>query len=89
MGDGEAGALALVEATLKYHPAAFWRLTGPRDPGPEPCLAGSLTGAVASQSVTEARDGGLGPVGNRSGECKRTSPPDCKADGPRRDESRR
>ena len=54
-----------MEAPLKYHPAAFWRLTGPRDPGPEPCLAGSLTGAVASQSVTEARDGGLRPVGHR------------------------
>ena len=25
-----------------------------------------MTGAVASQSVTEARDGGLRPVGNRS-----------------------
>jgi hypothetical protein len=29
-------------------------------------VAGSLTGAVASQSVTEARDGGLRAVGNRS-----------------------
>jgi hypothetical protein len=29
-------------------------------------MAGSLTGAVASQTVTEARDGGLRPVGNRS-----------------------
>ena len=29
-------------------------------------MAGSLTGAVASQSVTEARDGGLRAVGNRS-----------------------
>ena len=88
MGAGEAGALALVEATLKYHPAAFWRLTGPRDPGPGPCLAGSLTGAVASQSVTEARDGGLRPVGHRLLECKGTSPPDCERDGASRDESR-
>ena len=28
-------------------------------------MAGSLTGAVASQSVTEARDGELRTVGNR------------------------
>jgi hypothetical protein len=34
-------------------------------PGPGQCLAGSLTGAVASQSVTEARDGSLRPIGNR------------------------
>ena len=29
-------------------------------------MVGSLTGAVASERVTEARDGGLRPVGNRS-----------------------
>ena len=29
-------------------------------------MVGSLTGAVASQIVTEARDGGLRAVGNRS-----------------------
>ena len=28
-------------------------------------MVGSLTGAVASQIVTEARDGGLKPVGHR------------------------
>ena len=33
--------------------------------GSEPCMAGSLTGAVASQRVTEARDGKLRAVGNR------------------------
>ncbi len=30
------------------------------------CQVGSLTGAVASQRVTEALEGALGPVGNRS-----------------------
>ncbi len=65
MGAFEAGALALVEATLKYHPALFWHLTEPGNPGPGPCVVGSLTGAVASQIVTEARDGGLKPVGHR------------------------
>ena len=32
--------------------------------------AGSLTGAVASQMVTEARDGGLRPVGHRLSSAK-------------------
>jgi hypothetical protein len=31
----------------------------------EHCQVGSLTGAVASQSVTEAREGSLITVGNR------------------------
>ncbi len=44
----------MVEPTLKYHPALFWRLTEPGKPGSGPCLVGSLTGAVASQKVTEA-----------------------------------
>ena len=30
------------------------------------CLVGSLTGVVASKSVTEASKGALGPIGNRS-----------------------
>ncbi len=50
---------------MKYHPALFWRLTEPGKPGSGPSLVGSLTGAVASQKVTEARDGGLKPVGHR------------------------
>ena len=57
--------LGTVEPTLKYHPIVFWYLTVIRDPGPGPCMAGSLTGAVASQRVTEARDGGLKLVGNQ------------------------
>ena len=62
----ETGALALVEPSLKYHPYCCWRLTETRYPGPGHGVVGSLTGAVASQSVTEARDGGLRAVGNRS-----------------------
>ena len=54
-----------VEPSLKYHPLVLWCLTAVRDPDPGPCVAGSLTGAVASQSVTEARDGGLKLVGNQ------------------------
>ena len=52
----------IVEPLLKYGPLAVWFLTrlmrGPR-------LAGSLTGVVASKSVTEASKGALRPIGNR------------------------
>ena len=58
-------ALAMVEPSLKYDPFVVWYLTASRYPGPGQCMVGSLTGAVASQSVTEAREGGLKPVGNR------------------------
>ena len=52
------------------------------------CMVGSLTGAVASQSVTEARDGKLRLVGNQLLECNGISLPDCKTDKSSRDESR-
>ena len=48
MGGFEAGALALVEPTLKYHPWNIGILTMSRKPAMEHCQAGSLTGAVAS-----------------------------------------
>ena len=66
MGDFEAATLVVVESPLKYHPCYLRNLTAVRDPDPGHCLVGSLTGAVASQRVTEARDGGLRTVGNRS-----------------------
>ena len=65
MGAYEAGALALVEATLKYHPDNFEVLTLARYPGWGQCMVGSLTGAVSSQSVTEEFEGTLDTVGNR------------------------
>ena len=65
MGAFEAGPLGSVEATVKYHPVDSWCLTRSRNPGLGHCLVGSLTGAVASQRVTEARDGGLRLVGNQ------------------------
>ena len=37
-----------------------------------------MTGAVASQRVTEAREGLLWAVGNRPSECKSISRPDCE-----------
>src|SRR6201982_2719191 len=50
---------------VKYRSGRFECLTWARDPGQGQCLAGSLTGAVASQKVTEAPKGTLSPVGNR------------------------
>ena len=36
------------------------------NPGLGPCMVGSLTGAVSSQSVTEEYEGTLGTVGHRA-----------------------
>ena len=66
MGGFEAGALASVEPSLRYHPDRAVVLTWARDPGREQRQVGSLTGAVASQNVTEARKGSLSTVGNRA-----------------------
>ena len=66
MGAFEAGALALVEATLKYHPDNIEVLTLTRNPGREHCMVGSLTGAVASKRVTEACEGSLSLIGNQA-----------------------
>ena len=66
MGGCEAGTLVSVEPSLRYHPGCVGVLTPRRDPGGEQCQAGSLTGAVASQTVTEAPKGSLSTVGNRS-----------------------
>ena len=65
MGDVEAGPLGSVESTLKYHPGESGNLTEARHPGPEHCLVGSLTGAVTSEKVTEARKGSLTLIGNQ------------------------
>jgi hypothetical protein len=65
VGGYEPRALARAEPPLNYHPFVRSYLTEARDPGPGPCMVGSLTGAVASQRVTEARDGGLKLVGNQ------------------------
>ena len=65
MGGFEAGALASVEPTLEYHPGESDILTRAPDRGRGHCLAGSLTGAVASQNVTEAHKGSLRLIGNQ------------------------
>ena len=55
MGVDEPGALAPGETPVKYHPASCGVLTASGTPIPGPWQVGSLTGAVASESVTEAR----------------------------------
>ena len=59
------GTPVSMEPTLKYHPDYSEVLTSTRHPGQGHCLVGSLTGAVASQSVTEAREGSLRLIGNQ------------------------
>ena len=59
-------ASAVVEPTLGYHPFVSGILTMCRYPGIGQCQAGSLTGAVASERVTEASKGSLRMVGNHS-----------------------
>ena len=73
MGDGEAGAPASVESALKYHPDRVLALTVYRNPGTGQWQVGSLTGAVASQKVTEAPKGSLRLNGNQ--------PESAKAEG--------
>ena len=70
MGGFEVGILVLMEPTLKYHPDCFGVLTYTRKPGGGHCLVGSLTGAVASQKVTEAREGSLSLIGNQASSVK-------------------
>ena len=62
----EARASALVESTLGYHSFITGILTMSRKPAIGQCQVGSLTGAVASQNVTEAPKGSLRMVGNHS-----------------------
>ena len=66
MGGFEAGIPVSAEPTLKYHPDFSGKLTYTREPGGGHCLVGSLTGAVASQKVTEAREGPLSLIGNQA-----------------------
>ena len=70
MGDWEARTSVLVESTLGYHSYATEILTRCHELGLEQCQVGSLTGAVASQRVTEAPKGSLRMVGNHSKSAK-------------------
>ena len=55
-----------MEPTLEYHPWIVWFLTYDHNLVEGQCLVGSLTGAVASQRVTEAPKGTLRLDGNQS-----------------------
>ena len=65
MGGFDPGLLGSGEPMVKYHPVKSGNLTYTRDPGEGHCLVGSLTGAVASKKVTEAREGSLRLIGNQ------------------------
>ncbi len=54
---------------MGYHPSGTGFLTRARDPGGGQCLAG-LTGAVASERVSEALKGSLRMDGNHSKSAK-------------------
>jgi hypothetical protein len=73
---------------VKYHSCGVAALTHGRQPAWGQGLVGSLTGAVASQTVTEAPNGPLRPDGNRPLACIGARGLDCEADEPSRDESR-
>ena len=62
MGGCDPFLLGGGEPTVKYHSSEFVLLT--REQAREQRLVGSLTGAVASQKVTEARNGSLRVDGN-------------------------
>ena len=59
-----------MEPLLGYHPSGTGFLTRARKPGGGQCLTGSLTGAVASERVSEALKGSLRMVGNHSESAK-------------------
>ena len=70
MGDCEIVASAAKESLLGYHPLNIGFLTRGRNPVRGHCLVGSLTGAVASERVSEALKGSLRMVGNHSKSAK-------------------
>ena len=73
VGDFDLSSLGLRESPVKYHPWIFLGLTLICDTIEKQYQVGSLTGAVASQIVTEAFKGTLSPDGNRTSKCKSIS----------------
>ena len=70
MGGYEDVTPVTLEPLLGYHPFSIGFLTCSRYPAGGQCLAGSLTGAVASERVSEALKGSLRMVGNHSQSAK-------------------
>lgn len=60
----------VMEPLLGYHPCDIGLLTSRRNPAVGQCQAGSLTGAVASERVSEAPKGSLRMDGNHSKSAK-------------------
>ena len=58
------------ESLLGYHPCVIGFLTADHELVAGHCLVGSLTGAVASERVSEALKGSLRMVGNHSQSAK-------------------
>ena len=73
MGDYEAWTSVCEESPLGYHPCSIGFLTSSRDPAGGQRQVGSLTGAVASERVSEALKGSLRMDGNH--------PKSAKAEG--------
>ena len=70
VGDEEARTPVFAESPLGYHPYSIGFLTCGRYPAGGRCQVGSLTGAVASERVSEALKGSLRMVGNHSKSAK-------------------
>ena len=70
MGDVEDVISVASESLLGYHPWYTGLLTMIRKPDVGQCQTGSLTGAVASERVSEALKGSLRMVGNHSKSAK-------------------
>ena len=70
VGADEPTLVGVGEAAVKYHSADGLRLTVCRKPATRQGMVGSLTGAVASQKVTEAPKGSLRLVGNQPSSVK-------------------
>ena len=84
----EASTPVFVESPLGYHSSDVEVLTTGRDPAVGQYQVGSLTGAVASQRVTEAPKGLFSMFGNHALECKGIKRLDCERDISSRYESR-
>ncbi len=66
MGDFDVILAGIAESSVRYHSYKIDILTSHRKPVERQFQVGSLTGAVASQKVTEAYKGFLRSVRNRS-----------------------
>ncbi len=88
MGSDEVFLVGNMELTVRYHSGEARILTHLRQPEREQFQVGSLTGAVASLKVTEARKGSLSTLGNRAASVKAKRELDCETDKSNRYESR-